>query len=217
MRSYGQYCALAKALDEVGDRWSLLIVRELMLRDACRYTDLREGLPSIATNLLADRLRDLEAAGIVEREDAPPPVAATLFRLTELGHGLRPAVHALGRWGGPLLADDIGDDEFRSHWLALPLEIHLGDRVPDGPRVTIGVHAGRQDLVVEVGEGRVRTRDWTNDTPDVTLTAMPKLILGLLLGKLDLEQARERGLRVEGDAETLARVLDGRAAGAAAS
>src|SRR2546430_214664 len=181
MRSYGQYCGLAKALDVVGDRWSLLIVRELMLRDACRYTDLYQGLPGIASNLLADRLRDLESAGIVQREEAPPPVATTLFRLTELGRELRPAVHALGRWGGPLLGDDFGDNAFRSHWLALPLEIHLGDRAPEGQPVTIGVHAGREDLVIELADGRVRTREWAEDTPDVTLTGRPKLILGLLI------------------------------------
>ena len=82
MRSYRQYCAVAKALDVIGDRWNLLIVRELLLRGACRYTDLLHGLPGIATNLLADRLRELEQAGIVYREDAPPPIATTLFRLT---------------------------------------------------------------------------------------------------------------------------------------
>src|SRR5437763_14966524 len=122
MRSYGQYCGLAKALDVVGDRWSLLIVRELLLRDACRYTDLRNGLPGIATNLLATRLRELEQAGVVEREEAPPPVATTLFRLTERGRALRPALLALGLWGGPLLAEGQHGDEFRSYWIALPLE-----------------------------------------------------------------------------------------------
>src|SRR2546425_7044906 len=82
MRSYGQYCSLAKALDVIGDRWTLLIVRELLLRGACRYTDLRDGLPGIATNLLADRMRDLEEKGIVRRQAAPPPIATTLFQLT---------------------------------------------------------------------------------------------------------------------------------------
>src|SRR5437588_6264945 len=73
MRSYRQFCALARALDVIGDRWTLLIVRELLLRP-CRYTDLRDGLPGIATNLLAERLRELEAANVVEREDPEPPV-----------------------------------------------------------------------------------------------------------------------------------------------
>jgi DNA-binding HxlR family transcriptional regulator len=208
MRSYGQYCGLAKALDVVGDRWSLLIVRELMLRDACRHTDLRYGLPGIATNLLADRLRDLEQAGVVEREEAPPPVATTLFRLTERGRELKPAVHALGHWGGPLLGEDFGDDAFRSHWLALPVEIHLGAHVLDGPPVTIGVHAGREDLLIELAAGRVRTRPWGDEAADVTLTAPPKLLLALLIGRLGLDDVRSRGLSVEGDVEALRRVLE---------
>ena len=207
MRSYGQYCGLAKALDVVGDRWSLLIVRELLLRDACRYTDLREGLPGIATNLLADRLRDLESAGVVEREEAPPPVATTLFRLTERGRELRPALHALGHWGGPMLGDDFGDDAFRSHWLALPVEIHLGDRALEGPPVTIGVHAGREDILIELAGGRVRTRGWADEVPDVTIGGAPKLLLALFTGRFGLDAVRERGLEVEGDASVLRRVF----------
>src|SRR5213075_1029468 len=113
MRSYDEYCAIAKSLDVVGDRWTLLIVRELALRGACRYTDLRNGLPGIATNLLADRLRELEEAGVVERVEAPPPVATTLFRLTDRGRELEPVVYALGRWGVPLLVEASDeDDEF---------------------------------------------------------------------------------------------------------
>src|SRR5256885_16027747 len=99
MRSYRQYCSLAKALDVVGDRWTLLIVRELLLRGPSRYTDLRDGLPGIATNLLAERLRDLEEAGLVSREQAPPPVATALFRLTPRGEDVRPTVPELARWG----------------------------------------------------------------------------------------------------------------------
>src|ERR1700734_667214 len=94
MRSYNEYCSLAKSLDVVGDRWTLLIVRELMLRGASRYTDLRNGLPGIATNLLADRLRELEHAGLITREDAPPPIATTLVRLTEAGASLEPPLRA---------------------------------------------------------------------------------------------------------------------------
>jgi DNA-binding HxlR family transcriptional regulator len=179
-----------------------------MLRDACRYTDLREGLPGIATNLLADRLRELERAGVVEREEAPPPVATTLFRLTDNGLALRPAVHALVEWGAPRLGDELGDDSFRSHWLGLPLEINLGDRVPEGPPVTIGVHAGREDVVVALAEGRVRTRAWAADeVPDVTLTGPPKLVLAVLIGKVTLADARGRGLDVEGDVEALRSIL----------
>jgi DNA-binding HxlR family transcriptional regulator len=208
MRSYGQYCALAKALDVIGDRWSLLIVRELALRDACRYTDLREGLPGIATNLLADRLRELEAAGIVEREDAPPPVATTLFRLTDRGRELRPAMHALGRWGAPLLGDDFGEDSFRSHWLRLPLELNLDDRIPQDVRVSIGVHAGSEDTFVEIADGRIHTRDWTTEVPDVVLTGRPKPILGFLTGLVDLDRARSLGVEFEGDVDALRRLFE---------
>src|SRR3954447_2798981 len=208
MRSYGQYCALAKALDVIGDRWSLLIVWELMLPDAARYTDLRDGLPGIASNLLADRLRDLEAAGVIAREQAPPPAPAALFRLTDRGRALRDSMHSLGKWGAPFLSDDFGDDAFRSHWLALPLEIHLGDRVLEGPPATIGVRAGREDLVVELGGGRVRTRARTDaDSPDLTLAGPPKLVLGTLMGAIALDDAGERGVEFDGDLEILRRIL----------
>src|SRR5919109_751412 len=123
MRSYGQRCALARALDVVGDRWTLLIVRELLIRQPCRYTDLQYGLPGIATNLLADRLRQLEENGVITREAAPPPVATTVFRLTPRGEALQPVIAALGEWGVPLL-QELSDDAcfaatgWRCHWAA---------------------------------------------------------------------------------------------------
>jgi DNA-binding HxlR family transcriptional regulator len=207
MRSYGQLCGVAKALDVVGDRWSLLIVRELLLRDACRYTDLRAGLPGIATNLLADRLRELEDAGIVEREQPTPPVATTLFRLTERGRELRPAVEALGRWGAPLLADASDDDEWRSHWLAFPLGLHLGDRRPGRPQVTLQLHTGDEPAVVETVDGVVRSRAGTAAHPDAVLAGPPRLVIGAVLGRIGLDEARARGLAYEGDPDALGRLL----------
>src|SRR5258708_18207188 len=112
MRQYGQVCPLAKALDVVGDRWTLLIVRELSARP-CRYTDLRDGLPGIATNLLADRLKSLEAAGVITAEPAPPPVATTLYRLAERGAALLPSLHEPVTSGAPLLADPYATDAGR--------------------------------------------------------------------------------------------------------
>src|ERR671937_3161687 len=113
MRSYDEYCAMAKSLDVVGDRWTLLIVRELALRGPCRYTDLRSGLPGIATNLLAERLRELERTGVIAREDAPPPIATALFRLTPWGEELEPVLDELFRWGLPLMAEQRPDDAVR--------------------------------------------------------------------------------------------------------
>src|SRR5580698_10924376 len=99
MRSYDQYCSIARGLDIVGDRWTLLIVRELLLQGPCRFTDLKRGLPGIATNLLSTRLKELEEAGLISREDAPPPVATALYRLTPNGAALQPVLQALGIWG----------------------------------------------------------------------------------------------------------------------
>ena len=206
MRSYGQYCAMAKALDVIGDRWTLLIVRELLLRGACRYTDLRNGLPGIATDMLADRLRKLEGAGIVRREAARPPVATTLFELTERGKELEPVVHELGRWGAPLLREPVENDVFRTYWLGLPLELYLTDHAPERPPVAIELRTGDEPMVVETVDGTVHARPGPAEDPDAVLTGPPRLILGVLTGKLDLADARERGLRYEGDPETLRRV-----------
>ncbi len=134
MRSYDQYCSVAKALDAVGDRWALLIVRELLLQGGCRYTDLLHGLPGISTNLLGDRLRQLEANGLVRREAAPPPVATTLYELTDAGRELEPVIRALVRFGARYMADPTSDkEEFRSHWLAFPVSELLEDAEPAGP------------------------------------------------------------------------------------
>ena len=157
MKTYGQYCALAKALDLVGDRWTLLIIRELLIRDGSRYTDLRAGLPGIATNLLVNRLRELEQAGLVTREDAPPPVATTLFHLTPRGKELEAAVYQLGRWGAPLLADTPKKALFRTHWLALPARHWLKDHTPDRPSVTMELRAAGESIAIETVDGSIRT------------------------------------------------------------
>jgi DNA-binding HxlR family transcriptional regulator len=206
MRSYGQYCSLAKALDVVGDRWTLLIVRELLLRDACRYTDLRNGLPGIATNLLADRLRELELAGIVSREEAPPPIASTLFRLTPRGKQLRGALVELGRWGAPLMAEPRDDDEFRSHWLAMPVELFLTDRNPDRPPVTIEVQTGGEPMLIETADVGVQVRPGEAAHPDAVLRGTPELVIGVLSGQVELAAAEDLGLEYEGDPGILLRV-----------
>ena len=207
MRSYAQFCALAKALDAIGDRWSLLIVRELLLVGPCRYTDLLHGLPGIATNLLADRLRQLEQAGIVSREFAPPPVATTLFRLTPRGEQLLPVIRELGRWGAPLLAEAKDDDLFRSHWMALPLDLYYYDPTPDQPPVRIELRTGDEPpVVVETVEGRIKARRGSAPDADAILTGPPRLVIGVLSGRLDLEGARHQGLDLQGDPAVLARV-----------
>ena len=186
MRSYGQYCSVAKALDVIGDRWTLLIVRELLLRGACRYTDLKNGLPGIATNLLADRIRELESAGLVRREEAPPPVATTLVHLTEAGAELEPVIKALGWWGLRYMGSPADTDEFRGQWFGYPVEFFLRDRDPGGPPASIELRTGADPAVVEVSGGAVRFRAGPVPSPDLVLAGPPLLINALFTGQLTL-------------------------------
>ena len=206
MKSYGQLCALAKALDVVGERWTLMIVRELLIRGACRYTDVRNGLPGIATNLLADRLKELTDAGLVSREAAPPPIATTLFRLTERGRQLQSVVDALGQWGAPLQARATGTEVFRSHWLALPVRLYVRDKSPSARPVRLEVRSGEEPVTIEtVGDGSVTARIGSVEAPDARLEGPPQVILGLLVGKIGIAQARKKGLKWEGDRKVLRR------------
>ncbi len=211
MRSYGQYCSVAKALDVVGDRWTLLVVRELLLQGPCRYTDLRNGLPGIATNLLSDRLRELEAAGLVRREEAAPPVATTLFHLTEAGVELEPVLDALGSWGIRYMAKPAEGDEFRGHWFAFPVALFLRDGDPEGPALSIELHTEGRPAVIEVSGGEVRTRLGASPSPDLVLDGPPRLILGLLAARLTPAEARDRGLAITGDPAILRRLHPGSA------
>jgi DNA-binding HxlR family transcriptional regulator len=205
MRSYEEYCAIAKSLDLVGDRWTLLVIRELALRGPARYTDLRNGLPGVATNLLADRLRDLEAAGLVAREEAPPPVATTLFRLTPRGEGLRPVLDELMRWGLPLMVEQGPEEAVRSHWLAGAVELMVSDRRPDGDPVTLELRIGDAPIVIAARDGATDVTLGAAGEPDAALTGPEKPILGLLLGFLDRPAAEAMGVALEGDPKVVER------------
>jgi DNA-binding HxlR family transcriptional regulator len=206
MRSYAEYCSIAKSLDVVGDRWTLLIVRELVERGPCRYTDLRNGLPGIASNLLAERLRELEQAGVIAREDAPPPIATTLFRLTPRGEQLRPVLDDLARWGLPLMTEQKPGDAVRSHWLAAALELMLTDRQPDAPPVTLELQTGDQPIVIEMRDAAVQIHLGPAESADATIAGPPTPIMGLLLGLLELSDAKAKGISYQGDDAILDRI-----------
>jgi DNA-binding HxlR family transcriptional regulator len=211
MRSYKQRCGLAKALDVVGDRWTLLIVRELLIRGACRYTDLRKGLPGIATNLLAERLRELEESGIVVREEAPPPIATALFRLSERGRELEGALLQLGRWGAPLLANRAKGETLQSHWLVLPLKLVLADGRPEDPAINIELRPGSEPITIAVSNGAIDVRLGTAGRAAAVVTGKPETILQLFAGRIDLSAALAAGMRFEGDPDALHRVATARA------
>lgn len=141
-RRYDQYCSAARALDLVGDRWTLLIVREL-LAGPRRYTDLHADLPGVSTDVLASRLKDMERDGLTARRKLPPPGAAYVYELTPRGRDLLPVLHALGKWGSPELAELRPTDAVRAHWSALPLLAALG---------AAELGAGVAEVVTEDGE-----------------------------------------------------------------
>ena len=206
MRSYGQYCSIARALDVVGDRWTLLIVRELLLRGPSRFTDLKNGLPGVATNLLSARLKELEAAGLITREDAPPPIATVLYELSEAGLALGPVLKALGLWGLRLMADERPDDSFQAQWLAYAPAWFTADSEPDGPPAVIQLIAAGQLAVIELGDGQVHTRTGRAADPDLVLDGPPRAVLGLLNGLIDVERARQIGLSARGRLDLLTRL-----------
>ncbi|HEX6197808.1 MAG TPA: helix-turn-helix domain-containing protein [Jiangellaceae bacterium] len=183
MRSYGQYCALARTLDVIGDRWTLLIIRELFAHD-CRYSDLRDALPGIATNLLAERLRHLQHHTVIESYDAPAPVRATVYRLTERGRELGPALAALVAWGGPLLADQ-GDDEFRTHWLALGLPTFFqGVDFAGIAPLEVVIRTGDEPATLIVGHNGVQvTMGASTSSAAATIEGSPDGVFAMLTGR----------------------------------
>lgn len=159
-RSYDQYCSAARALDAVGDRWTLLIVREL-LGGPRRYTDLHADLPGVSTDVLASRLKDMERDGLTTRRRLPPPGAAYVYELTSRGCELLPVLQALGEWGAAELGDRRPTDAVRAHWFALPLLRGLeGDglvevRLDEGEfHVWLGVRVGPCTGTVPPGRSR---------------------------------------------------------------
>lgn len=192
MRSYGQYCALAKALDVIGDRWSLLIVRELLVRSA-RYSELQDGLTSIATNLLAERLRQLEASGVIRRD------SVGRYELTEWGRGLATPVRELVRWAAPMMLAGQGPDAFRARWLELPLELMFGGVDAGRTPLQIEIRTANEVLTVASGDGSVEVRTGPAPSPDVVITGSPELIVGLLSGALDVDTAIREGVSILGD------------------
>ncbi|MGV0781713.1 winged helix-turn-helix transcriptional regulator [Mycolicibacterium sp. XJ775] len=199
-RSYGQFCGLARSLDVVGDRWTLLIVREL-LPGAMRYGELKASLAGIATNLLAERLRTMETNGIVERRLDDTGV---VYGLTPWGAALREPMEALGRWGVPLLATGRGEDEFRPRWLTLALPaLLLG--VTATPAVELGIETDGFLMTLRIDETGP-SAFVPNDRPGAVLTASPDSVVGLAVGAITVDQALADGA-FQGDVKMLRSVF----------
>ena len=203
-RSYGQYCGLARSLDTIGDRWSLLIARELLL-GPLRYSQLKTALDGIATNLLADRLRDLEAAGVIERRVAD--AGGVVYGLTAWGEQLREPVESLIRWSTPLMISGPGADTFSPRWVAVALPALLHKRTARRP-AEVGIDLPGLFVTLRIGkDGPVVTGE-PDQRPDTVLTAAPEIVLGLATGSLPLEHALAL-VRVQGDPGVLDTIFAG--------
>ncbi|MFI8165003.1 winged helix-turn-helix transcriptional regulator [Streptomyces sp. NPDC085931] len=190
-RSYDQYCPAARALDVVGDRWTLLIVREL-LAGPRRYTDLHADLPGVSTDVLASRLRDMERDGLATRRRLPPPGAANVYELTPRGRELLPVLQALGEWGQGELGERRPTDAVRAHWFALPLLRLLGGE----GLVEVRLEEGRFHVHAGAEEGPVYGDGPAPGEPDALLTLDTATCTALGRGELDLVRAVREG-RVE--------------------
>ncbi|MFG3207000.1 winged helix-turn-helix transcriptional regulator [Streptomyces sp. NPDC048192] len=194
-RSYDQYCSAARALDLVGDRWTLLIVREL-LAGPRRYTDLHADLPGVSTDVLASRLKDMERDGLATRRRLPPPGAASVYELTGRGRALLPVLQALGRWGEAELGERRPTDAVRAHWFALPLLRGLkGEGL-----VEVRLEEGDFHLRVGAEEGPVYGDGPAPAEPDARLTLDAVTCEAVARGELDLTDAvRDGRVTVTGD------------------
>jgi DNA-binding HxlR family transcriptional regulator len=199
MRTYGDRCGIARALDVIGERWSLLVVRELLLGPK-RFTDLRTGLPKISPDVLAQRLRELEQAGVLTRDTLPPPAASKVYALTDRGRDLEPVLHALGRWGA---AEPVADDVPMGHdalMVALLTTFDAGRG--KGAALEIGITLGRDVFIARVREGQLELTHGAAPAPDATVATDVATLAAALWhgGALD-------GAEVTGDRRALERFL----------
>lgn len=195
-RSYRQYCGVARALDLVGERWALLVIRELVLGPK-RFTDLREGLPGIASNVLTDRLRQLERDGVVARRRLPPPAASTVYELTDYGQELVPVMLALGRWGASTMGARAPEQAIRSEWLALALKAFY-EPAP-GLAKTIGLDLAGTQFTLRLDAGSLGVAPGVDGPVDLMIAADPELFIQFLAGA-------PVSVGAEGDSELLERL-----------
>jgi DNA-binding HxlR family transcriptional regulator len=206
-RSYGEACRFAYALDVVGERWALLVVRELLLGPK-RFTDLRTGLPHASSNILSERLRDLEQSGVIQRRKLPPPAASTVYELTEWGRELEPVVTKLGAWGArspiPPESREIGPDS-----IVLALRSLFDPEAAGEMDATYELRLGEQRFQVEVSKGELGLRRGAAGEPSATIAfADAPSFAAVLAGQLALDEAIASGaVEVDGPKQAAKRFL----------
>ena len=205
MRKFDQYCPVAHALSLVGERWSLLIVREL-LHGPKRYTDLAHGLPGIGTNILAARLKELEGCGIVEKRTLPPPAASTVYELTEYGAELREAMYALARWGARTIGPPGPDDELYPEWGVNALPALFNPEAARGLTETYALVVEGDAFTARIVDGTLDPSVGPADDADLVVETDMETFFGLASGELAPGDAVKSGrAKLQGDLEALER------------
>jgi DNA-binding HxlR family transcriptional regulator len=199
-RTYGDGCSIARALDFVGERWALLVVRELLLGPK-RYTDLRRGLPNASPNVLSERLRELERAGIVRRRKLPPPAGARVYELTPWGLELEAIVMSLGSWASRSPAPPSDHAPVRSaDSVALALRARFDPGAADGLRGRYELRVGEDRFRVEVADDEIEVARGSADHSDATIDSDPDTLSAVLWGGRSLADAqRSKQLTIAGD------------------
>ena len=207
-RSYNQFCALASALDYVGERWTLLIIRELLIGPR-RFKDLMDGMPGISTNLLSERLKSLEQQGVLRQRVLPPPAGSTVYELTAFGQSLETSILELGKWGAGLLPASLEGVALPSLGsIAVALKAFFHPEAARQAHETYGLHLGEQTLQVQIKEGAIQVQQGEPQKSDVDFYTNMQIFLGLFTGQLQPDDAMARELvRVEGDPVALSRFL----------
>jgi DNA-binding HxlR family transcriptional regulator len=206
-RSYGEACRFAHALDLVGERWALLVVRELLLGPK-RFTDLRTGLPHASSNILSERLRDLEQGGVIQRRKLPPPAATWVYELTEWGRELEPIVTKLGAWGArspfPPDSEEIGPDS-----IVLALRSLFDAEAAGELEASYGLQIGEQRFRVGIANGELELSRGAAPDPATTIAATDAPTLAAVLtGQLPLDQAlASDAVQIEGSKQATKRFL----------
>jgi DNA-binding HxlR family transcriptional regulator len=208
-REYGQFCGLARAMEMIGERWSILILRNLFAGPQ-RFTDLRKGLPGIPTNILSARLKQLEEAGLAGRRALPHPERAVVYELTEYGRELEPALIALGRWGARTLTEPRPGEVVTAE--AVAMSFRTAYRPEAAQNVTVGyeVRMGGFTLHLQITDGKLATGIGPHPAPDLVverLTGHPirELMNG---GKTADHVLHDGSVRVEGDPALLGRFAE---------
>src|SRR5918992_4200251 len=203
---YQQYCALARAADVAGDRWTLLIVRELTPGPR-RFTDLLDGLQGVSRKLLTERLRDLERDGIIARRELPPPAARQVYELTEDGRDLAGAMAPLIGWGTRRLSERKSGESFRARWAAVGMASLADREAAKGVSETYEYLVGGSAFHFVVDDGSIELRDGRAEDPAVTLTTDEETWADIVSGSITASSAAAAGaLRVAGDPEAAKRL-----------